>query len=175
MNWNNTETGDKKILTCKTVVFNSGLENIFNIQADLDLVYAIDNRFLATITKEKMHSATSVVDIVPREAEWSKVSFLNMTVAVLQDNSEIRELGDNEVLNAAQIKLLQSIDYSTSLYIKGRCKKKNGGPDGLKDMDQEEFDFAYYITVIPEKEAEYSAGYDALVNYLWKIAKQQLL
>ncbi len=141
-------------------------------KADLDLVYNVDSRFVATITKENLHKAKSVVDIVPKTAEWSKISFLNMTVSVLQGDDEIRELGDNEILNAAQTKLLQSIDYSTNFYLKGRGKRKDGGPEGLKDSDQDEFDFAYYLTVIPEKEAEYTAGYDALISYLRKKSKK---
>ena len=137
-----------------------------------DLVYNIDSRFMATISKENLHKATSVVDVVPKESEWSKVSFLNMTVAVLQDGGEIHEVGDNEVFNEDQIKLLQSIDYSTHFYLKGRGKRKGAGPDGLKDNKEDEFDFAYYLTVIPEKEAEYTAGYDALITYLKRKSKE---
>lgn len=139
--------------------------------ASLDLVYNVDSRFDATITKEKLHKATSVLDIVPEEAEWSKVSFSNMATAVFQNGGEIRESGKDELLNAAQIRLLQSADYSTNICVKGWGKKRNGGPDYLKDLAQEELDFVYYLTVVPEKEAEYAAGYDALISYLKENSK----
>ena len=137
----------------------------------IDLIYNVDSRFMATITKEKLHRAKSVLDIVPKKAEWSKISFQNMTIAVLRDENEIREQGDDEVLNAAQIKLLQSADYSTDFYVKGKGRKKGTGPLGLKELEKEESDFVYYLTVIPEKEAEYTTGYDALITYLKENSK----
>ena len=60
-----------------------------NKQVDLDLVYNVDSRFMTTITKEDLHKATSVLDIVPKKAEgWWKVSFQTVMVAVLQDGDE---------------------------------------------------------------------------------------
>ena len=143
----------------------------WNNPDEIDLVYNVDSRFGTTITKEKLHQATSVVDIVPREAEWNKIAFLNMIVTIIEGDDEKRVLGDNEILNAEQTKLLQSIDYSTHFYLKGRGEKKGDGPDGLKDSEQEEFDFTYYLTVVPEKEAEYTAGTDALISYLRENSK----
>ena len=134
--------------------------------AEMDLVYNVDSRFIATITKEDLHKAKSVADITPEKAEWDKISFLNMKVAILQDDGEIAELGDDGVLNADQIKLLQSTDYSTNFYMEGRGKRKGAGPEGLKDLDQEEFNLAYYITIVPEQEAEYAGGQKALIDYL---------
>ena len=138
-----------------------------NKQVDLDLVYNVDSRFMTTITKEDLHKATSVLDIVPKEAEgWWKVSFQAVTVAVLQDGGEISEIGKHKVLNAAQIKLLQSIDYSTNFYIKAR------GTDIHPETGIIE-DYVYYITIIPEKEAEYTSGHDALIAYLKENSKEK--
>ncbi len=138
-----------------------------NKQVDLDLVYNVDSRFMATITKEDLHKATSVLDIVPKEAEgWWKVSFQTVTVAVLQDDDEIREIGDDKELNAAQIKLLQSTDYSTNFYIKARGKDKHPETGKIED-------YVYYITIIPEKEAEYKSGHDALIAYLKESSKEK--
>ncbi len=138
-----------------------------NKQVDLDLVYNVDSRFMTTITKEDLHKATSVLDIVPKKAEgWWEVSFQTVTVAVLQDGDEISVIGDDKVLNAAQIKLLQSTDYSTNFYIKARGKNKH--PDTGKIED-----YVYYLTVIPEKEAEYTSGHDALIAYLKENSKEK--
>ena len=173
MNWNNAEVSHGETNYSSAVVYNFDFVNPIKKLPDIDLVYKVDSRFDATITRENLHKAKSVVDIVPKKSEWSKVSFLNMKVAVLQDEGEIIELGENEVLNAAQVRLLQSLDYSNHFYFNGRGKRKGAGPEGLKDLDQEEFDFAYYLTVIPEKEAEYAAGFDALISYLKESSKEK--
>ena len=166
VNWNPSEFGQSKSLSMQKVVIKEDLLNRPNKPSEEDLVYHVGSRFTATITKENLHKAISVVDIVPKEAEWAKISFLTMKIAILQDGDEIEVLGDDEILNDAQIKLLQSIDYSTHFYIIARGKRKDGGQEGLKDLDQEEFDLAYYLTVVPEKEAEYATGKDALITYL---------
>jgi len=138
-----------------------------NKQADLDLVYNVDSRFMTTITKEDLHKATSVLDIVPKKAEaWWKVSFQTVTVAVLQDGDEILEIGDSKELNAAQIMLLQSTDYSTNFYIKARGKNKHPETGKIED-------YVYYLTIIPEKEAEYTSGHDALIAYLKENSKEK--
>ena len=131
-------------------------------QVGFDLFYNVDSRFKATISKEALHKATSVLEIVPKEAEnWWKASFQTVKVTVIQDGDEMYALGDNKVLNAAQIKLLQSTDYSNNFYINARSKNS--------DFD----DYAYSITIIPEKEAEYIHGYDALITYLKENSREK--
>jgi len=171
LNRSNTPTNHKETFRCNADIFNDVFALNIPEPAEIDLVYNVDSRFGATITKENLCRATSAVDIVPKEAEWSKISFLSMTIAVLQDGDEIRVSGDDEVLNPAQTTLLQSIDYSTNFYLKARGKTKNGGPDGMQEFDQEEYALAYYITVVPEKEAAYTAGKDALISYLRENSK----
>lgn len=150
----------------KTAVFENVLLNALHKKAGLDLVYKVDSRFNATITKEKLNKATTVLDLIPKEADWSKIAFLSMKIALLQGDDEIAVWGDDEVLTAAQIMLLQSTDYANSFYINARGKNKDSGTERLKQFGEEEYDLAYYITIVPEQEAEYSAGYHALITYL---------
>ena len=133
---------------------------------DVDFVYSVDSKFDATITKENLQKAKTVVDIVPKRAEWSKVSFMNMKVTVIQEDEDIFESGENGTLNKAQLALLKTADYSSSFFLYGKGKRKNGGPEGLKDNTENKFDFAYYLTVVPEKEAEYRPGHEALNAFL---------
>ncbi len=130
--------------------------------AEIDMGYKVDSRFMTTITKEDLHKATSVLDIVPKVAEgWWKVSFQTVTVVVLQDGNEIREVGEEKALNDTQIALLKSADYSTNFYIKARSKTKHPETGIIED-------YTYHFTIIPEKEAEFARGQDALVEYLTK-------
>lgn len=138
-----------------------------NKNNDLDLAYIVDSRFMTTITKEDLHNATSVLDIVPKKATgWWKVDFQTITIAILQDGNEITEIGEEKTLNAAQIKLLKSTDYSTNIYIKARTKNIYSETGRIED-------FVYYITIIPEKEAEYVSGHDALIKYLKENLKEK--
>ena len=167
MNWSNTVTDGEATSCSKAIVFGDDIVNDINDETDLDLVYNIDSRFMATITKEDLHKATSVLDIVPKVAEgWWKVAFQSVTVAVLHDDGEIYEMGYDKVLNTAQIKLLQSTDYSTNFYIKALGVNNHPVTGKIEN-------YTYYFTIVPEKEAEYTSGQDALIEYLKENSKEE--
>lgn len=132
----------------------------------LDLVYNIDSRFDATITKEKLNQVRTVAEIVPIEAEWSKVDFLNMTVGVLAEDGEKLALGNNGTLNFEQTTLLKDTDYSTNFFLKGKGKRKGDDPLGWLKFDYNALDYTYFLTIIPEKEAAYTEGKEALIAHL---------
>ncbi len=126
-----------------------------------DFLYDIDFRFQTRITKEDLQKATSIIDILPKKATHELISYNEVKVALLRGDSEILATGDTELLNAAQLELLKTADYSTNFYIKADCAKKHREPGYL-----ESYDLVYYMTVTPEKEAEYKDGYQAMLDYL---------
>jgi hypothetical protein len=132
-----------------------------------DFDYDVNSRYMATITKDKLFKATSVLDIVPQNAEWQNIPFETVAVAVLQDDNEIREIGNDKELNVAQINLLKSTDYSTDFYIRGRGKNNHPKTGKIED-------YVYYLTIVPEKEAEYTIGNDVFIAYLKENSKEQI-
>ena len=164
--WSNTVTNQEATTCSKIVVLDNDLFNVFNTQANADFFYAIGSRFGASITKENLHKAKSVIDIIPKEAGWSKYPIQTVKVTILHDGTETSETGDNLALNKAQAQLLRSTDYSDNFCITASRKGKH------KDAgDREYYDLAYYLTVTPEKEAEYTGGEDALIDYLKENSK----
>lgn len=153
---------DKAVISCHKI-------------APPDLVYKVESRFMSRITKKDLLNAKSIIDILPKKATQSTEAYKNTSISILHrdnrvsiiyNNKAITELGNNSVLNAAQLKLLQSVDYSTNIRITSLCKKKNAITGKL-----EEYDLVYYMTIVPEKEATVIAGHDALINYLKKNSK----
>ncbi len=165
MNWNNT--------TAKQVGFNNDLVNASNKQVDLDLFYRIGNRW-STMTKEDLNQAKSIIDILSGEATRMRDSYKNVTVSVLHNDKDVRdiktsEIGQSEVLNAAQIKLLRSCGYSTNIRITALNRLKNA-PPGKFEYDS----LVHYLTIIPEKEAEFAGGLNALIEYLKESSKEKV-
>jgi len=154
INWDSTTNKDK--ISCnKTSVLNHSFE-----QPDLDLFYGIDTRFIAKVSKEKLGNSTSIIDILPKEETLNKENFQNVRVSILGEN-ETTEIGQSDVLNAAQLEILQAADYSTNIRITSDCKTKNRFTGRLVS-----YDLVYYITIIPENQAKYKDGDDALIEYL---------
>ena len=169
INWVDKEMDSE----CSTSVETELSENNAEISSEdakgTDVLYKIDNRFLATITKEKLSTANAVSEIIPKTADWSTYPVQVLKVTVRHNGTETSEIGDGLVLNEAQIKLLRSAKYNDNFSLNASCKGKH------KYVYQESYDLHYVISVTPEKEAEYSQGKEELISYLMENSKAQAL
>lgn len=134
----------------------SSIENI----SDLDLVYNVETRYFATVNIEDLHKAKTVADVIPKEADWSKYPIRSLAVTLFDDHGETVEVGDNLIFSDAQKRLLRTTNISDNFRLIAHCKGKT------KDIDEKEYDLAYWLTVTPEFKAEYIEGKDALISYL---------
>ena len=128
--------------------------------SNVDLVYHVDHRYMTTVTKEVLHNAKSIVDILPEKAIKSVETYQNARVSILHDELETTEKGNGDLLNDAQKKLLLTTDYSSNIRITSILQKRNDAGNLEKDS------LVYYLTVIPEQEATYAGGRQALIEYL---------
>jgi len=167
MKHKNQETKQDVVPKIKKITLNNDTTSTVNKKKAFNLIYNVDSRYIATITKEKLNKATSILDIIPKEAKnWWDTSFQTVTVSVIQEGNDIHETGNNKVLNVAQIKLLNTTDYSTNFYINAR------GNNIQFDTGRVE-NYAYYFTITPEKEATYINGHNVLINYLKENSKEK--
>lgn len=129
--------------------------------------YKVDSRFLATVTQEKLHAASSIREILPATSHTEIEEFLGVTVTVFREGVEIRESGQGEFLTPAQIHLLQSTNYSNTIRIEANYKNK--------DKVGMQTGFVYYISITPAQKAEYAGGYTALIDYLKNNSEDKIL
>lgn len=168
LNWNHTMVDAEKSSCNQSAVFHSNFVSLPGQQGELDLVYKVDNRFIATITRENLLQAKSIVDILPQQATHLREAYRNVRVSLIEPGPTITELGDTEKLSPAQIQLLQSTDYTSNIRITALCKNKNAVMGDLKEDS-----LAYHLSIIPEKEAAFVNGYEALVDYLKENSKEK--
>lgn len=162
VNWNNTVTGQKKVACSKSIVSEN----------DLDLYYNISNRW-ATMTKANLKKVKSILDILRDDGTYTREAYRNVTVSVLHNDKDVRdikrfEIGHSEVLNAAQLELLHTSDYSTNIRITALNIRTNTKTGVVEDDS-----LVHYMTIIPEKEAEFTGGHDALIDYLKESSKEK--
>jgi len=137
---------------------------------DFDFIYNVQSRFNTTISKEKIQNAKTIIDLLPKEATENLETFTNVLVAktILVKDKDIEEWGENENLNNNQKKLLENLNYSENYYINADCVKKNTTNGTL-----ESYRLVYYLTIVPEREAQYLMGQDALIDYLKEGSKKE--
>lgn len=154
----NTETQNNQ----ETVANKTELKTVKK-RAAVTFYYDIDSRFMSTVTKEKLHNATSILDFLPKSQTDPVESYQSIEVIILDDyhQTDLRATGKDEMLTAAQLELLKTVDYSANILIRADFLEKNKVTGELGHNY-----FTPHITIVPEKEANYIFGKDALINYL---------
>ena len=155
-------------LTAFGIIRTSDSEKVSIGKTDVELFFNIGSKFGTTITKEKLHKATSAVDVLPKTTDWPSYPIQSMNVYAFRGDIETSEKGKHLALNSAQQQLLQMLDYSDSFAFKAPCKGKHEDSGDL-----ETYELFYWFTVVPEKEAKYSKGDFALIKYLEKKSTKQ--
>ncbi|WP_299125925.1 hypothetical protein [uncultured Winogradskyella sp.] len=141
-----------------------------NTKSIPDLYYGVDARF-AAVKKEDVHSATTIYDFL-NDGEKAQIEYINsVDVIIVKDNqlSQIRARGTSAKLTDAQKEILKATDYFSHFTIRTEFKSKNKETGKL-----EERFFGPHITVVPEKQATYYEGKDALIEYLKVNSKESM-
>lgn len=120
-------------------------------------IYDIDSRFIANISKEEIRKAKTIIDLIPEDAGWDNFKFKQVTIRVMPDENTNYSKGKSKTLNLEQIELLKTVDYSSNFIVDTYIKSKYPSAHDH---------YPYYITVIPENEANYMGGKEALIKYL---------
>ncbi len=152
--------------SCKKVEENTTAERFQRVNAldtYLDVSnnfhYEIGTRFINHVSKEKLHSAKTIWDILPSDGPKRQVNpYTDIQIHIVKAGDNIIEKGKSENLNEAQLALIKKMDYSTNLAVLA-----NYDPSMNPRHDQY---ISYYMTVTPSKQAEYKLGNDALILYL---------
>ncbi|MEM6800902.1 MAG: hypothetical protein AAF696_05830 [Bacteroidota bacterium] len=145
----------------KPAPIDYGVLTNFAGEEKIDFVYNIDARFTNRLSRERVREATSILELIPEKTMKLVKTIQNVKVAILKGEDEISELGDSNELTQAQKKLLQRVQYSDNILLYADYKQEIVGSEDLANNY-----FSYYISIVPEQEAEYEAGMEVLLNYL---------
>jgi len=167
MNSNNSKANELEVLLGHSEVKNTTAKDKITNRIFTDFIYDVGPRF-NPIKKTDLDKIRSFNDIIDQEHANRIVEYKWVTVVLIIDDKEsnVREFGTSDVLTEAQLKLLHSFDYSTNLMIAADYKGKNKETGVLEDTH-----YTPYLTIVPEKQAEYSQGNEALKVYLKENSK----
>lgn len=127
-----------------------------------DFIYDVGPRF-GPIKKSALENVKSISDFIS-ENELQQIEILkSVSIIVFEENKKIdtREYGISEEFNDAQLELLKSFDYSTNFLIKAEYLQKSDVAGTLENSYS-----SPHHTIVPEKQAEFIDGEDALKSFL---------
>jgi len=125
------------------------------------LVYDIGPRF-NLIKKADLVALRSFSDLIGQEHASRIVSYKSLSVILLNgdERTDTRIEGGDGQFTAEQLKYLELVDYSTNLLIWADYIEKIESTGELVDQH-----WTPYLTVVPEKQATYGEGKEALIAY----------
>lgn len=173
------------IITCSFTSCNNSNENITNskdfAQLEVDdhnitpgkteseYYYGIGSRF-APISKTDLDSATTIFTF-NNDDENARIEKVNSTEIIIIEKdrrTDKREFGNSVNLTDAQKSFFKSLDYSKHFSMKTLFVEKN-----IDGSISEEKKYNPHYTIVPETQAFYTEGEDALINYLIKNTKTE--
>ncbi|MCF8256005.1 MAG: energy transducer TonB [Flavobacteriales bacterium] len=135
-------------------------------------VYDLSSRFMMTVTKERLANARSIADLQLDAEIVPLVSYYSMRVSVLDGQMEdaLNADGNSSAFNDAQLGLLRTVGYSKNILITADYQHLNSATGKLEFRQ-----CTPYVTIVPEKAAEYEYGKAALVAYVKENARELAL
>lgn len=127
-----------------------------------DFIYDVGPRF-GPIKKSDLEKVTSISDFIP-EDELQQIEVLkSVSIMVYEENIKfnLRENVISEEFNDAQLELLKSFDYSTNFLIKAEYLQKSDNAGSMENSYS-----SPHHTIVPEKQAKFIDGKDALKSFL---------
>ena len=162
INWNNSGTDPVETSINEEIASVSPAKEKIKKRIFTDFIYDVGPRF-RPIKKEELHNAKSFSDFIADEHSERIVSYKSLSVTILKDSElfDVKVTTNSGILSAEQINILRTVNYSTNILIEADYTEKSFLTGDLEDST-----WTPYLTIVPEKQATYNYGKDALIEYL---------
>lgn len=159
---NNNVTEGKRVLQSKNIALETKKFEGPRTNTIPNLHYGVDTRF-AAVKKSDIDKATTIYNFLNDKEKQQIAEVISVDVIIIKNNqqSDMRAYGTSDLLTAAQLHLISSLDYFNGFTIRTEFKEKNTETGKLEDRF-----FGPHITVVPDHQATYIDGTDALITYL---------
>jgi len=141
--------------------FDDKFVNFMNADIIPDVIFNIDSRFTWEITKEDVLNAKTVADLIPAEAMENVLAIDETRVTLVGEGDEEEVWGSGMELNAEQLKILSTMDYSTDFYVEAY----HTGVDLVRRK------IVYFHSIVPENQTQYEEGMDDLLSHIEKASR----
>lgn len=149
-------------LTKETIAENTPEMKKIKERLISDFIYEIAPRF-TPIKKSDLDTIRSFNDIIGDKHAQRILSYQSVDIMLMINDmpSKIRIEGNDHQFNDTQLEFLKSLDYSTNLVIWADYTEKNKETGAIEVAH-----WTPYLTIVPEQQAQYPHGMEALKEFL---------
>ncbi len=168
VNRSTSESNNINIPANLNLASNQGPSQNMDFRYFADYIYDVGTRF-GPIKKGDLNKVTSFAELIDDDDAKRILTYKFVEVIVIENDKETntREAGNSGQLTSAQLKLLRTSDYSTSLKIIADVTQKNSQTGELENSY-----WTPHLTIVPEKQAVYVKGKDVLMEFLRENSKE---
>lgn len=134
-----------------------------------DFFYGFGTRF-SGIVKADLTKPTAFADYIAEEHAQRIISYKSLEVIIIENDERTdKRIGTKGgLLTTEQINFLQSLPYSTNFLLWAEYTERSFDTGEIQDSH-----WTPHLTMVPEKQAEYVNGNDAIINYLKQHTKEE--
>lgn len=137
------------------------VEEVNGPEEERVLSFSVWAKYVHPITGEKLRMARSMQDVISDyPADWI-MEYTSVEIRTRQEDKELVASCANDVFNSNQKEILNSAELAQEIEIDVHFKSKN---TITEIVEYREMNFV--VTVVPEQQAEFVGGHDALIAYL---------
>jgi len=162
MNWSDSKIDQVAISVDENIATKTQVPDKVKNRVFTDFIYDVGPRFGA-IKKREVDKAISIATFFDEKQLQYIVSLKSVSITLIKGDKRIdtKTTGYSDKLTTAQLKLIQSFDYSTNFLIRAEYQQINKETGELEDSYS-----TPHLTIVPKKQAEYSLGKNALKKFL---------
>lgn len=158
-------------MSCNTPIASfTPVANIFEAAEPIDFFYDFGSRF-NPITKEALSKARTISDFID-ENEIPYMEGVRSTTLIVIENdvqTDKRISGKSEKLTAEQLKMIESMEYSTHFLLRTEFRTKDPNVQAKGENI-----YHPHMTVVPEKQAAFTGGKNGLLDFLRQKNKKNI-
>lgn len=157
-------TKNSTVAIIETLSDDHHVPTAFEANTTRSFIYDIGPRF-GGITKRELNNASSVNDFLSAEELARMETFQELTVIIIENDIQTNKRISNNTaeLSKAQKDFLTALPLSTNFLISARFLERENGSSSLKKQH-----WRPHLTIVPDVQANYSEGLDALKKYIEK-------
>ena len=156
------DSNEKQLAAIEIDLVKTSTPNEIEKEKFVDFNFDIGPRF-ASFEKNKAKTVKSIYDVFDEQETKAMLSYTSVSIIKIinDEQTNIREIGYSKTLTEAQLRLLNSLEYSDSFLIRLDYQQKNKETGAL----EENYHSPHY-TIVPAKQAQFSEGREQLLHYL---------
>ena len=168
INRDTSDTNQIETLVSEEVAINKQAQSKIEKRIYTDFIYDVGPRF-GPMKKGDLDKAKSINDFLDEKQIERIVSIKSVRILLIEDGEQVDTgiTGYSEELTTAQLRFLQSANYSTNFVIRADFLEKNEETGIIGDGYT-----TPHKTIVPEKQAVYQDGKKAIMEYLKESSKE---